>query len=74
MKTHNNTAPNVQEAKNMNAKTTKTVMKCIGAAMGVGSAAMMMASAKGGSMSTKKAIKKTANKIANVVDTVSAFM
>ncbi len=52
----------------------KTVLKCVGAALAVGSAIAMASSTKAGNCSTKKTMKKTANKVADFVDTVASFM
>ena len=57
----------------MKMNTTKNIMKGIGATLAVCSAVTMMASAKSGS-GAKKAMKKTATKITDIVDTFSSFM
>ena len=58
----------------MKMNTTKNIMKGIGATLAVCSAVTMMASSKTGGATAKKAMKKTANKVADVVDTISSFM
>lgn len=57
----------------MKMNTTKNIMKGIGATLAVCSAVTMMASAKSG-MGAKKAMKKTVEKVADVVDTFSSIM
>ncbi len=49
-------------------------MKGVGATLAVCSALAMVSSSKGMSMGTKKVVKKTANKMADIVDSMSAFM
>ncbi len=58
----------------MKTATTKTMMKCVGAALAVCSAVTMLEGTKMKSTSAKKAVKKTANKVVDIVDTISAFM
>jgi len=58
----------------MKINTTKNIMKGIGATLAVCSAVTMMASAKSGGTSAKKTMKKTVNKMADIVDAVSSFM
>ncbi|MBR1762428.1 MAG: hypothetical protein IJ731_03585 [Eubacterium sp.] len=58
----------------MKMNTTKNIMKGIGATLAVCSAVTMMASSKSAGASTKKAMKKTVNKVADVVDTFTSFM
>lgn len=53
---------------------TKNVMKVVGATLAVCSAMTMLQGSKMSNSSVKKAVKKTANKVANVVDMMSAFM
>lgn len=55
-------------------KKTTNAMKITGTALAVCSAAMLMSTAKMGSNSSKKAMKKTAQKVTEFVDTVSALM
>lgn len=56
--------------------TSKTIMKCMGATLAVCSAVSMLggASAKSPSSQTKKTMKKTINKVADIVDTVSNML
>ncbi|MDD6619568.1 MAG: hypothetical protein PUE75_00570 [Eubacteriales bacterium] len=58
----------------MRKKTTANVMKIMGATMAVCSAAALMSSTKSSSMNAKKAVKKTADKVVEFVDTVASFM
>ena len=58
----------------MKTSTSKNIMKGVGATLAVCSALAMMSSSKGMNMGTKKAVKKTANKVADIVDTMSSFM
>ena len=59
----------------MKINTAKNVMKGVGATLAVCSAITMMATSKTGSgMQTKKTMKKTANKVADFVDTVVSLM
>ncbi|MBQ9517155.1 MAG: hypothetical protein IJR60_03685 [Eubacterium sp.] len=60
----------------MKINTTKNIMKGIGATLAVCSAITMMASSNkmNAASSTKHTIKKTANKITNVIDAVASFM
>ena len=59
----------------MKMNTAKNVLKGVGGVLAVSSAVTMMAGTKSMSAtSTKKTIKKTASKIADVVDTVTSFM
>ena len=58
----------------MKINTTKNIMKGIGATLAVCSAVTMMASAKSGGTAAKKTMKKTVNKVADVVDTITSFM
>ncbi len=59
----------------MSIKASKMMMKCVGATLALCSA---MAIAGGcccsGSLSTKKFMKKTMNKMSDVVDTLASFM
>jgi len=57
----------------MKMNTTKNIMKGIGATLAVCSAVTMMAATKSNT-GAKKTMKKTATKIADVVDTFSSFM
>ena len=57
--------------------TTKNIMKGVGGVLAVCSAVTMMAGTKhmnATATSTKKTIKKTANKITDVIDAVTSFM
>ncbi|HCK42885.1 MAG TPA: hypothetical protein DHW16_00545 [Ruminococcaceae bacterium] len=56
----------------MKMNTQRNVMKCIGATLAVCSAIAMVGGTK--SCSAKKTIKKTVNKMADIVDSVTAFM
>lgn len=58
----------------MRMSTKKTVMKCIGATLALGSAMTMIQGTRMSSAMAKKAVKKTADKVVDIVDTVSAFM
>lgn len=58
----------------MKNSTTKMMMKCVGATLAVCSAVTMLEGTKMNGNSAKKAVKKTASKVADIVDTVSAFM
>lgn len=55
-------------------KVSKTVMKAVGATLAVCSAMTMIESCNMSAHKTKKAVKKTANKVAGIVDTITAFM
>ncbi len=50
------------------------IMKGVGATLAVCSALAMASSTKPDSMFAKKAVKKTAKKMADVVDSISSFM
>ena len=56
----------------MKMNTQRNVMKCIGATLAVCSAIAMVGGTK--SCSAKKTIKKTVNKMSDIVDSVTAFM
>ena len=60
----------------MKMNTTKNIMKGVGGVLAVCSAVTMMAGAKKNdtASSTKRTIKKTANKITDVIDAVTSFM
>lgn len=58
----------------MKMKTTKAMLKCVGATLAVCSAVTMLEGTMVSSSSTKKMVKKTANKVADIVDTVTALM
>ena len=58
----------------MKMNTTKNIMKGIGAPLAVCSAVTMMASSKSNGASTKNVMKKTADKVADIVDSISSFM
>lgn len=50
------------------------MMKIVGATLAVCSAMTMFEGSKFSSSAAKKAVKKTANRVADIVDTVSTFM
>lgn len=52
----------------------KTMLKMVGATLAVCSAVTMMQGGKIGSGTAKKAVKKTADRVADIVDTITAFM
>ncbi len=58
----------------MKTTTSKMIMKGVGATLAVCSALAMASSAKPASGAAKKAVKKTANKVAGMVDALSTFM
>ena len=58
----------------MKTATSKMIMKGVGATLAVCSALAMASATKPSSMMAKKAVKKTANKVADVVDSISSFM
>lgn len=58
----------------MKTSTSKNIMKGVSATLAVCSALAMMSSGKGSSVATKKVVKKTANKVADIVDTMAGFM
>lgn len=60
----------------MKINTTKNIMKGVGGVLAVCSAVTMLATSKNDDSmhSTKKSIKKTADKITNVIDAVTSFM
>ena len=58
----------------MRTSTSKNIMKGVGATLAVCSALAMMSSSKGAGMGTKKVVKKTADKVADVVSAMSTFM
>ena len=58
----------------MTKKTSANVMKIMGATLAVCSAAALVSSTKSNSMNAKKAVKKTADKVVQFVDTVASFM
>lgn len=60
----------------MSMKTTKIMMKCIGGTLAICSAIAMAGSCatNSGSANTKKMMKKTVNKLSDIVDTVTSFM
>lgn len=55
-------------------KVSKTMMKMVGATLAVCSAMTMLEGSNMGSKTAKKAVKKTANRVAGIVDTISTFM
>ena len=58
----------------MKTNTSRNIMKGVGATLAVCSALAMMSSGKSSSMATKKVVKKTADKVADIVDTMASFM
>lgn len=58
----------------MKKKTTANIMKAVGATFAVCSAAAIMGASKTNSSSTRKTMKKTADKVVEFVDTVASFM
>lgn len=58
----------------MSAKTSKTLMKCVGATLAVCSAMAMVGGCQSSSSSAKKSMKKTVNKFADIIDTVSDML
>ncbi len=59
----------------MKQKTAKSILNCMGATFAVCSLLSMVGGTKiCGASSTKKAVKKTVNKMADVVDAISAIM
>ncbi|WP_178666843.1 hypothetical protein [uncultured Eubacterium sp.] len=60
----------------MNSKSAKMVMKCVGTTLAICSALAIAGgcTASSGSTSTKKFIKKTVNKMSDIVDAVATFM
>lgn len=58
----------------MKTNTSKNIMRGVGATLAVCSALAMVSSTKGAGMNTKKAVKKTADKVADVISAMSTFM
>jgi len=58
----------------MKNSTSKMIMKGVGATLAVCSALAMASGTKSASGATKKAVKKTADKVAGMVDAISTFM
>ena len=58
----------------MKTSTSKNIMKGVGAALAVCSALSMVSSTKGTPGMAKKAVKQTAKRVMDAVDTVSSFM
>ena len=58
----------------MKTSTSKMIMKGVGATLAVCSALAMASSSKAASFGAKKAVKKTADEIADVVDSISGLM
>lgn len=58
----------------MSKKTSANVMKIMGASLAICSAAALVSSTKSNSMNAKKAVKKTADRVVDFVDTVASFM
>lgn len=58
----------------MKKKTTANIMKAVGATFAVCSAAAIMSASRTNSTSTRKTMQKTADKVAEFVDTVASFM
>lgn len=57
----------------MKLSTTKTIMKCMGATLAICSAVAMAEGSKMMSSPTKKSMKKTMNKVADVVENVAGM-
>ena len=58
----------------MKTNTSKMIMKGVGATLAVCSALAMASSTKSNSVVARKAVKKTADKVADIVDSVASFM
>lgn len=58
----------------MKVTTSKMIMKGVGATLAVCSALAMVSATRPASSSTKKTVKKTADKVAGMVDAISSFM
>ena len=58
----------------MKSKTQKNMLKAMGATLAVCSAVAMISSSKSNGEMAKKAMKKTADKVMDFVDTISTFM
>lgn len=60
----------------MSNKRSMVIMKCVGGTLAICSALAMAGGMKTSSMSgsTKKMLKKTVNKMSDIVDTISSFM
>lgn len=58
----------------MKISTTKMMMKAVGTTLAVCSAITMLEGTKMNSNNAKKVVKKTANRVADIVDTISAIM
>ncbi len=60
----------------MSNKKSMIIMKCVGGTLAICSALAMVGGTKSATMSgsTKKIMKKTVNKMSDIVDTISAFM
>lgn len=58
----------------MSKKTSANMMKAVGCTLAVCSAVAMMGASKTNTMSAKKAMKKTADKVMDFVDTVTSMM
>lgn len=60
----------------MSNKKSMVIMKCVGGTLAICSALAMAGGMKTSSMSgsTKKMLKKTVNKMSDIVDTISSFM
>lgn len=58
----------------MSRKTTTNLMRAMGATLAVCSAAAFMSTSKSNTMNAKKTMKKTIDKVAGIVDTMSSFM
>ena len=58
----------------MSAKTTRALMKCVGSTLAVCSAVAMVGGCQSNSHNAKKTMKKTANKFADIIDTVSDML
>ena len=58
----------------MKINTSKNIMKGVGATLAVCSALAMVSSSKPATFATKKAVKKTATKVADMIGSISSFM
>ncbi len=63
-----------QGGEKMKTATSKMIMKGVGATLAVCSALAMASSTKASGGATKKAVKKTADKVASMVDAITSFM
>ncbi|WP_177917214.1 hypothetical protein [uncultured Eubacterium sp.] len=58
----------------MSGKTSRTLMKCVGATLAVCSAMAITGGCCSNSSGAKKSMKKTVNKFADIIDTVSDML